>query len=189
MTATRISTVLALAAFLFVFAMIAGARGEAGQVTVLSGQTSVIDGDTIDIHNTRIRLHGIDAPESGQSCEVLGGTYRCGQRAAIVLDSFLGAKRSNVSRPTRIAGNASSHAASFGKSTLATGWWKTVGPSRIGNTRPSMFKPNSGRDQESSAFGKVASPHLRSGGAKNTSLCSIALKNSVARSPSQNHQI
>ena len=90
MRATRISTVLALAAFVFVFALIAGARSEAGQVAVLSGQASVIDGDTIEIHNTRIRLHGIDAPESGQSCEVLGGTYRCGQRAAIVLDTFLG---------------------------------------------------------------------------------------------------
>ncbi len=32
----------------------------------MTGQASVIDGDTIEVHGTRIRLHGIDAPESGQ---------------------------------------------------------------------------------------------------------------------------
>jgi endonuclease YncB( thermonuclease family) len=30
----------------------------------LTGQASVIDGDTLDIHGTRIRLWGIDTPES-----------------------------------------------------------------------------------------------------------------------------
>jgi endonuclease YncB( thermonuclease family) len=32
----------------------------------LAGQASVIDGDTLEIHGTRIRLWGIDAPESDQ---------------------------------------------------------------------------------------------------------------------------
>jgi endonuclease YncB( thermonuclease family) len=32
----------------------------------LTGQASVIDGDTTEIHGTRIRLWGIDAPESTQ---------------------------------------------------------------------------------------------------------------------------
>ena len=53
----------------------------------VEGTASVIDGDTIEIHGTRIRLHGIDAPESGQSCVALGVEWRCGQRAALALDT------------------------------------------------------------------------------------------------------
>jgi len=51
----------------------------------IKGQASVVDGDTIEIHGTRIRLFGIDAPESGQSCTAQGRTYQCGQQAALVL--------------------------------------------------------------------------------------------------------
>ena len=34
----------------------------------LIGQASVIDGDTIEIHGARVRIFGIDAPESDQLC-------------------------------------------------------------------------------------------------------------------------
>lgn len=45
----------------------------------VAGQASVIDGDTIEIHETRIRLHAIDAPEAGQVCMVDGAQWRGGQ--------------------------------------------------------------------------------------------------------------
>jgi endonuclease YncB( thermonuclease family) len=54
------------------------------------GQASVIDADTIEIHGTRIRLEGVDAPESGQRC--LSGeaqVVRCGSIAANALDAFI----------------------------------------------------------------------------------------------------
>ena len=41
----------------------------------ITGAARVIDGDTIDIAGERIRLHGIDAPESGQTCVVGLGAY------------------------------------------------------------------------------------------------------------------
>lgn len=50
------------------------------------GTATVIDGDTIEIHGTRIRLNGIDAPESAQPCrDARGKTWRCGQQAALAL--------------------------------------------------------------------------------------------------------
>ena len=45
----------------------------------ISGPARVTDGDTIKIGTTRIRLHGIDAPEKGQNCEKRGQLWRCGQ--------------------------------------------------------------------------------------------------------------
>lgn len=53
------------------------------------GRASVIDGDTIEMHGQRIRLYGIDAPESHQACRKDGRPWRCGQQAALMLDKLI----------------------------------------------------------------------------------------------------
>jgi endonuclease YncB( thermonuclease family) len=68
----------------FVIVVAAPAKAE------VIGQASVIDGDTIEIHGDRIRLHGIDAPESSQTCSQRGETWRCGAVAAHALDRLIG---------------------------------------------------------------------------------------------------
>jgi endonuclease YncB( thermonuclease family) len=46
--------------------------------TILFGIAVAIDGDTLALEGARLHLHGIDAPELGQSCERDGAAYPCG---------------------------------------------------------------------------------------------------------------
>ena len=50
-------------------------KATAGEI---AGSPIITDGDTIKIINKRIRLHGIDAPESKQLCKKNSKEYRCG---------------------------------------------------------------------------------------------------------------
>ncbi len=66
----------------------------------ITGIASVTDGDSLEIRGTRIRLHGIDAPESRQLCTgATGQDWRCGQQAALALSDQIG--RRSVSCVTR----------------------------------------------------------------------------------------
>lgn len=61
------------------------------EVAGIHGVASVVDADTLDIHGVRIRLHGVDAPESSQTCRAADGiVWRCGQRAALALSDKIG---------------------------------------------------------------------------------------------------
>lgn len=59
--------------------------------TDLEGRARVIDGDTIAIGPAHIRLVGIDAPESEQSCaDRAGHSFLCGGAATRALTEFIG---------------------------------------------------------------------------------------------------
>ena len=51
----------------------------------VAGRARVIDGDTIEIGSVRIRLFGLDAPESAQSCLEGSRRWPCGEQATRAL--------------------------------------------------------------------------------------------------------
>jgi endonuclease YncB( thermonuclease family) len=61
-----------------------------GVAAELVGRATVTDGDTLTVAKQRIRLWGIDAPESAQQCTGKDGrTWPCGRRSAAALDGYL----------------------------------------------------------------------------------------------------
>jgi endonuclease YncB( thermonuclease family) len=71
----------------------AGAAALPSVVTTIAGPAVVVDGDTIEVSGQRIRLEGIDAPESGQTCsDAAGRAWNCGTAAAQTLRRILSGK-------------------------------------------------------------------------------------------------
>jgi len=74
-------------------AVACGQAGAAGAVQTIAGPARVIDGDTLDVAGQRIRLEGIDAPETGQICTTAtGASWSCGLAAAAALRKMTEAK-------------------------------------------------------------------------------------------------
>ena len=55
----------------------------------IKGNAKVIDGDTIHIGSNKIRLHGIDAPESRQKCKKNNVAWSCGIESTNALINFI----------------------------------------------------------------------------------------------------
>lgn len=56
----------------------------------VSGAARALDGDTLDVDGQHVRLHGIDAPETGQLCDLQGKAWACGQAATELLRELIG---------------------------------------------------------------------------------------------------
>ena len=56
----------------------------------VAGIPKVTDGDSIRIGDVRIRLFGIDAPESRQKCSYQGEEWRCGWESTNALANIIG---------------------------------------------------------------------------------------------------
>ena len=93
----------------------------------LIGRASVIDADTIEMHGKRIRLEGIDAPESRQICTVQGERIPCGRRAAFFLADMIGERPVTCSpdgldRYRRVLAHCTVDGADIGSALVRAGW-------------------------------------------------------------------
>jgi endonuclease YncB( thermonuclease family) len=72
---------------------------------IISGPAKVIDGDTLDFTGTRVRLIGIDAPETAQSCTRDGQAWACGTEATSTLAAIVnGAQVTCMAQGTDVYG-------------------------------------------------------------------------------------
>ena len=55
----------------------------------INGKAKIIDGDTIYIGSNKIRLHGIDAPETKQKCTKDGKKWNCGLESKKFLKNLI----------------------------------------------------------------------------------------------------
>lgn len=80
---------LARAVIIAAIIALALSAGRAPFAQIIQGdaEVRVIDGDTLDVGGVRIRLFGVDAPESGQRCnDEQGRPYNCAALAASALE-------------------------------------------------------------------------------------------------------
>ena len=55
----------------------------------INGKPRIIDGDTIHIKSNKIRLHGIDAPETKQTCKIDNEEWYCGKQSTKELKKLI----------------------------------------------------------------------------------------------------
>ena len=59
----------------------------------ISGRAHVLDGDTVEVAGLRVRLIGIVAPESHQTCTAAGREWPCGADATKAVRAMIGGRR------------------------------------------------------------------------------------------------
>ena len=66
-------------------------RRPTSPVEILGSVPRIVDADTLEVAGQKVRLQGIDAPESAQSCRLAGGPrYSCGEQATEALRTRIG---------------------------------------------------------------------------------------------------
>ena len=60
-----------------------------GHAQTVQGSASAVDGDTLEVAGKRVRLFGIDAPETDQTCQKDGASWACGKAATEQLSALV----------------------------------------------------------------------------------------------------
>jgi endonuclease YncB( thermonuclease family) len=94
---------------------------------MLAGPAIVTDGDTIRISSTKIRIHGIDAPESKQTCKLLDEIIRCGIMATsemkkLVSGNTVTCEQTDTDRYSRVVAICRADGVDVGQRLVQTGW-------------------------------------------------------------------
>ncbi len=95
--------------------------------TATVGPPEVIDGETLRLGGTTFRLHGIDAPDLAQRCEIRGRAYDCGRVSMTALmDLVAGVEIRCVARPGATGGPVAANCFATGydlsEGMVHTGW-------------------------------------------------------------------
>lgn len=93
----------------------------------ISGAPTVIDGDTIKLAQQKIRLHGIDAPETQQDCDTAKLTIPCGHLSSKFLRQLINGQKI-ICKPkgtdffNRIIAVCTVNKIDIGKQMVKNGW-------------------------------------------------------------------
>lgn len=95
--------------------------------TEVSGKAHVIDGDTLDVAGQRVRLHGIDAFEKHQQCQISGIAWPCGASAVTAMVAAINGQDvscvgNSHDRYMRLIGVCRVHGVDLGKIMVHDGW-------------------------------------------------------------------
>ena len=93
----------------------------------IEGKAIIIDGDTIHIGKNKIRLHGIDAPETNQTCTNKNKIWNCGIQSTIALEKFVLEKKVyceiiDVDRYKRFVGICFANKININQYMVQNGW-------------------------------------------------------------------
>ena len=92
-----------------------------------ANKVRIVDGDTIHINKVKYRLHGIDAPEIKQNCEVNQQKYNCGIKSKNFLESLvenkeITCKQKNIDKYKRIIATCYTDELNLNKEMVKSGW-------------------------------------------------------------------
>jgi endonuclease YncB( thermonuclease family) len=79
-------------ATVLVYALTILVQIHSGQAATISGTAVIVDGDTLWVGSQEIRIHGIDAPETIQRCQLPKGTWDCSGAAIAALTAMVEGK-------------------------------------------------------------------------------------------------